>query len=270
MVSSRAKSRDLLPVRDERFAGRGFLDFARKDTVASLLVYGGAIVAATGALRNLWSDGLSARRTRGRRAESPPLHIAAGLGLTVAGFLLPPVASRAKRITSKLDEVMPEWEFNEVHSLHIDAPPDIVFDAVRNVRANEITLFHTLTWIRRFGRELPESILNARDHEPLLDVATRTGFEWLANDPPRELVVGTCLIGPDRRAYGAVNFVVTPEGRGSRVTTETRVHAKDAHARRRFAVYWRIIYPGSALIRRMWLRAVRERATGSATLSSAE
>ena len=26
--------------------------------------------------------------------------------------------------------------------------------------------------------------------------------------------------------------------------------------RRRFAGYWRVIYPGSALIRRMWLRAI--------------
>ena len=28
----------------------------------------------------------------------------------------------------------------------------------------------------------------------------------------------------------------------------------------RFALYWRVIYPGSALIRRMWLRALRLRA----------
>ncbi len=28
----------------------------------------------------------------------------------------------------------------------------------------------------------------------------------------------------------------------------------------RFAIYWRVIYPGSALIRRMWLDAIRRRA----------
>jgi streptomycin 6-kinase len=27
------------------------------------------------------------------------------------------------------------------------------------------------------------------------------------------------------------------------------------------AVYWRVIYPGSALIRRMWLHAIQKRAT---------
>ncbi|HXT21641.1 MAG TPA: hypothetical protein VN923_12895, partial [Thermoanaerobaculia bacterium] len=56
------------------------------------------------------------------------------------------------------------------------------------------------------------------------------------------------------------------EGGGwTRVTTETRVFATDDHARRRFAAYWRTIYPGSALIRRMWLRAIRARAEGPAT-----
>jgi len=41
----------------------------------------------------------------------------------------------------------------------------------------------------------------------------------------------------------------------------TRVFASGPAARRRFAAYWRVIYPGSALIRRMWLRAIERRAT---------
>jgi len=44
------------------------------------------------------------------------------------------------------------------------------------------------------------------------------------------------------------------------LTTETRVYATDASTRRRLALYWRMIYPGSALIRRMWLRAIARRA----------
>jgi hypothetical protein len=44
---------------------------------------------------------------------------------------------------------------------------------------------------------------------------------------------------------------------------ETRVHTTDAAAERRFAVYWRLIYPGSAFIRRMWLEAIRRRAESS-------
>ncbi len=41
---------------------------------------------------------------------------------------------------------------------------------------------------------------------------------------------------------------------------ETRVHATDDPTKRKFAAYWRTIYPGSALIRVMWLRAIRRRA----------
>jgi hypothetical protein len=59
-----------------------------------------------------------------------------------------------------------------------------------------------------------------------------------------------------------MNFLVATDGPDrSLVSTETRVFANSASARRRFARYWRVIYPGSALIRRMWLRAVEKRAT---------
>jgi len=40
----------------------------------------------------------------------------------------------------------------------------------------------------------------------------------------------------------------------------SRAYANSPPARRRFAAYWRVIYPGSAIIRRMWLRAIERRA----------
>src|SRR3970282_2309180 len=69
---------------------------------------------------------------------------------------------------------------------------------------------------------------------------------------------------PPGFALATMNFSVTPDGLGgSVVSTETRVFANSASARRRFAAYWRIIYPGSAIIRRMWLRALPRRATSA-------
>ncbi len=185
------------------------------------------------------------------------------------------------RQETHLDEFMPVWQFGERHTIRVAAPPARVFEAIRNVRANEILFFRTLTWIRRGGRRGPESILNAGDRAPLLDVATRNGFIYLADDPPLELVIGTVVVAPPggrgaltpgtfkaQRAPGfavaAMNFRVTPIGPdGSLVSTETRVFANDPTARKRFGRYWRVIYPGSALIRRMWLRAVKRRATDS-------
>jgi hypothetical protein len=102
----------------------------------------------------------------------------------------------------------------------------------------------------------------------------------LAEEPDREIVLGTLVVAPqgmrlkkdstpeDFKALqdpgfglGAINFRVKEEASGETVlTTETRVYATDASTRRKFSAYWRVIYPGSALIRVMWLRAIRNRA----------
>jgi hypothetical protein len=154
-----------------------------------------------------------------------------------------------------LDAAMPEWQFRERHSTEIAAPPHRVFDAIRSVTASEVPLFQTLTFIRRFGRRGPPSILNAPPHEPLLDVATRTGFRYVADDSPREVVIGFDV---SPQIFAAMNFCIE----GSTLSTETRVFAKTPEARRKFALYWYMIRPGSGLIRRSWLRAIKKRAEG--------
>ena len=136
--------------------------------------------------------------------------------------------------------------------------------------------------MRRFGRRGGESITNAPERRPLLETAIRSGFVLLAEDPGREVVVGVVMGQPmpewalPRRspqhfkqfdapnsAKITMNFRVEPAGDGAcQVLTETRVYASDPWARRVFAGYWRVIYPGSALIRRMWLRAIQRRAEG--------
>jgi hypothetical protein len=58
-----------------------------------------------------------------------------------------------------------------------------------------------------------------------------------------------------------MNFLIEPDrAGGTLVSTETRVYASTVSARRVFSVYWRVILPGSALIRQMWLRAIKRRA----------
>ena len=202
--------------------------------------------------------------------------------LTIAiAWLASPISERrVARAETRLDELMPVWQFGEYHSIEVAAPPARAYEAMRAVTADEIRLFRTLTWIRRGGRQLPESILNAGKDKPLIDVATQSGFVTLAEDPSRELVIGTVVKRPagarvalDRAAFttrlppgyalAAMNFRVTPNSSGgSTVSTETRVYANSDAAARSFARYWRVIYPGSALIRRMWLRAIQERAEG--------
>ncbi len=60
----------------------------------------------------------------------------------------------------------------------------------------------------------------------------------------------------------AFNFLVgeSAGAAGVTVTTETRIYALSPATRKSFAGYWRVIGPGSALIRRLWLRAIKRRA----------
>ena len=169
----------------------------------------------------------------------------------------------------------PAWQFREFHDRRIAAPPAAVYAALRRVRADDILLFQTLTWIRRGGRPLPPSVLNAGTDRPLIDVALSSGFVLLADDSPREIVIGAVVDAPPgaMRARGAeiirnpppgysvatMNFRLLPDGAGTLISTETRVFSNGSAARRRFARYWRVIYPGSALIRRMWLRAIENK-----------
>jgi hypothetical protein len=194
-----------------------------------------------------------------RRPRAAVTTLVIGLVMVVAAIFWPAPVQHASGRSTHLDEAMPAWQFNEVHSIHVNAPPQKVFDSIRPVTAGEIRFFRTLIAIRRLGRPLPPGILNAPENESLLDLATRTSFRYLANDPPRELVVATIVVRP-RAAIATMNFLVRPEGDGSRLSTETRVYANTDSARRRFAVYWRVIHPGSDIIRRSWLRAIKRRA----------
>ena len=240
--------------------------------VASFVVYCCGVVLLIG-LALAVKPAVRLRVTR-RRAFAVAL---LSLLFAIAALLAPAFEARAVNETH-LDRLTPIWQFRELHTRRVAAPPERVFDAILKVRADEISLFHTLTWIRRGGRSAPPSILNAGSSESIIDVATRTTFLRLAHDPPRELVLGTVVVAPEgfRRqstatlfreapppgfALAAMNFKVVPDGPGaSIVSTETRVFATSAGARRRFAAYWRLIYPGSAIIRRMWLRAIERRA----------
>ncbi|MEP6550176.1 MAG: hypothetical protein ABJB95_03285 [Gemmatimonadales bacterium] len=221
----------------------------------STLVYSGLVIAAAGVIFVI----KPVERLHVTSRSQGLAIVGMGLLLAGIGFMAPASEKRVDKVEKRLDEFVPVWQFSERHTIEIDAPPERVFDAIKRVRGDEISFFQTLTWIRRGGRSVPESILNAGSRESLIDVAVKSGFVRLAEDPPRELVIGIPLTP---QVFGALDFVVTPAGlNSSSVSTETRVFASSPAAQRRFAIYWRTIYPGSALIRRMWLRAVRRRAT---------
>lgn len=184
-----------------------------------------------------------------------------------------------------LDELLPSYQFSERHETAVRASPEEVMRAVSELTPAEIPLFRTLFAIRRLPERVTGGASGFAPGRPVLEQMLSHGFVLLGDEPERELAVGAIgqfwplrdsfepseastreeFLAFDRpdRAKAVMNFHVSPiggAGAGVRLRTETRITVPDPHARRRFARYWRLAGPGSALIRRMWLRAIKRRA----------
>ena len=244
--------------------------------MTSVLLYAGLVALLVGLIAVIHP----VRRLRLTTRRHGAVVMMAGALLVLVAWSLPVREQRAGGST-RLDEVLPRYQFHEHHSRYVDARASEVWRALHEVRASDIRLFRTLTTIRRFGRPGPEGILNAPAQRPILDVALGTSFVHLGGETERELVIGTTVIAPDGAAVprtpgefrtlaapgfavGVMNFRIVPDARGGvLLTTDTRVFATDPPTQRAFARYWSLIYPGSALIRREWLGAVGKRAQGA-------
>lgn len=254
--------------------------------VGVVVVYAGLLAMLVGGVSLIRPLRLLRVRTR----KAALVMAGAGLALAAVGMMLPAQVQSAAALETLLDEWMPAWQFSERHSLRVQATPEQAYRAIREVTGDEIFLLRTLTWIRNprwlWSAPQPEHILNPPGRKPILDVAMAGGFVLLAesaeSEAPREIVLGTVVLwdgttrfrdeitGQERigrllrtpgNAVATINFRVRDEGGGwVTVTTETRVFATDVSAQRRFARYWRVIYPGSSLLRYTWLRAIRARA----------
>lgn len=205
------------------------------------------------------------------------------VGAAVSGaVLLWPVRARRSDGTLAIDRFMPEYDFHERHDIRVRATPEQSYRAIREVTPGEFRSLVNLMRIRSFpARLLGRAPRRPPGDKPIMNIATGSSFLYLADEPPREIVLGTVgrfwrISGSSVRvasveefqtlsdpsvARAVLNFAVRDEGGGwSRVTTETRIAALSPATRRRFAAYWRLIYPGSALIRVGWLAAVKRRA----------
>jgi len=176
---------------------------------------------------------------------------------------------------------MPSFDFHELHAITIHAPASRVFRALHELTPREIWLTRPLFFLR----SLPARLRGVRgfarfDDAPLLAQIARENFVLLGEEADHELVLGTIgkfwqSAGGMQRfrnaeefvafsapgfAKAAMNFHVSEAGGVTRLITETRVVCTDAEAREKFSWYWRLIYPGSALIRVIWLRAIKQRA----------
>jgi len=124
--------------------------------VGVVVVYLGLIATFLGGVSLLRPLSFLAIRTR-RQAV---LVLGLSLIVVVTGLFLPARAVCVATPRTQLDQFAPAYQFSEFHSIRIAAPKEQVYRAIKLVTADEIVLFRTLTWLRRFGRPGPESILS--------------------------------------------------------------------------------------------------------------
>lgn len=182
-----------------------------------------------------------------------------------------------------IDRYMPSYHFIEKHSIRVEANPDAIYRAIHEVRASEIPFLRVLFGLRGIpamlvgrGEKKSDSALS------FMNELERSGFMMLEEQLGQELVIGvvgnfwrpvgnkprmlesseeflSCSDGVEAKAV--MNFCLHELSAGGiLLTTETRIQTEDPGTRRKFGIYWAIIYPGSAWIRRMMLRTIKYKA----------
>ena len=174
---------------------------------------------------------------------------------------------------------LPRYQFAEEHSLHVPASPVRVLDMAARPDVVDDPVARRLIALRELPNRLAGRLgfASALRDRPAFSLDE---FTLLGRDGERELAFG--LAGrfwqsdyglvplADAGAFAALdatglaklvlNFTAQPEGRGTRLTTRTRVWCGDDAARRRFTPYWLLVRPASGLIRRRLLRRVHDAA----------
>lgn len=200
-----------------------------------------------------------------------------GLALASAGYAALVIRSRvryggAQTATpqcrdSLLDRFIPEPEVLEHHQIAINAPPDVVMTAAKELELLNSPIVSTVIRLRELALG---SKPDTRPHPPQLMAQMQSiGWGVLAERAAGEIVFGAVTqpwqAAPVFRAVPAAAFRdfaepgfvkiawtlrVDPLGGGRTMFhTETRVATTDAPTRRRFRRYWSFVAPGVQLIR---------------------
>jgi len=237
----------------------------------STLVYSGIVLALCG----LVNVAVPFRFLGVRKRAVGALIFGSGVALTFAALYWPASTFHAAQRGTRLDEIMPEYQFSEKHSARIHARPEQVMQATRESTFGDMKSLVTLLKIRAAALRIHDS--NPLQDKRVLDSFSASGYVSGGSEheivmcgganvrAKRGLEIHTLQEFANYREQGAVkmafDFSVEDMGSGwSTITTETRVLATDNLTRSGMGRYWRLIVPGSGLLRRQWLDGIKKRA----------
>lgn len=239
----------------------------------STLVYSGIVLALCG----LANVAIPFRFLGVRKRVVGALIFVGGVGLALAALLWPASTIRVAQHRSRLDDILPEYQFGERHSLRVHARPEQVMQATREATWGDLRSLVALLKIRgAVAREPYRGTGAFSQNKRIFDAFSASGS--LFDNSDCEIVVFAAQnVQPARRpdipnlqqftAYReqgwmktAFDFRVEDAGNGwSTIGTETRMAVQDGFTRGP-AIYWRLILPGSGLLRREWLDGIERRA----------
>lgn len=175
---------------------------------------------------------------------------------------------------SLIDAALPEWEWREYHQRLVRADLQAVWQACLTITLADLRVTRPLMILRGLGEKM-QPHCTVLDHMP-------------PQRPPHDLLMG--LIFP---THGKLRDIVQPDSisalnaaqgpglirqavvirlqavsGGTLLSTETRAIANDDAARRRFAIYWRLIRPASGLIQHDILRAIARQAEATPQIAA--
>ena len=170
-----------------------------------------------------------------------------------------------------IDEFLPEYDFEEKHSIAINANAATVYEATQDANFGESWIVRTLLTLRGMSADAL-SLRNLRYSK----------FRILGERPESELLIGLAgkfwtrwgdmqdvnaenfkAFDKDGYAKAAWNFSLdsdTADGNVTRLTTETRIKCLDDCSRRSFGFYWMFVQPFSGLIRMEMLKTIKRKA----------
>ena len=238
----------------------------------STLAYTGIVLALCG-LANL---AIPFRFLGVRKRAVGALILAGGAALTFAALSCPAPMIRVAHPGTRLDEIIPEYQFSERHSARVRARPEQAMQAIRESTFGDMKSLVTLLRIRGAVLRTPVQGLGDLQNKRILDSFAQAGYLPAGSDheivmfgiwnarAQRRPDVHTLQELAGYRAPGVVkmgfDFIVEDAGGGwSKINAETRVLAMDDTSRG-MAQYWRLMVPGSGLLRLQWLEGIKKRA----------
>ena len=211
--------------------------------------------------------------------------ILGGILISAISLLYPVKTLHSPTNNQKIDDLLPDFAFNEFHKVRINASTEKVQQILQVTGVKDIPAARLLMKIRGIADEDVDLSDRASNNLVGTNTVSTPDFnffvvapdEWItvmilksviitnnANQPaPPKITSLEQFTSFNQSGYVkvAVNFrFIAANNNETILTTETRNNGITQKDNRIFGYYWRIIYPGSAIIRRVWLDTIKKKA----------